>query len=107
MKEELKPAWWKLDGIVLLTIAILFLVSLAHLSTRVEKLTDLIVMLVAFWLMWQWCSTNELALEAEEKRRQEKRWQAASLAPQIRPLNTQQLRFRRVMTKEALGRKML
>jgi hypothetical protein len=99
MKQEGKPAWWKLEGVIILTMAALFLVGLNHLPPIAEKITDIFILFVAFWYMWRWCGANELGLEAEEIRRQ----MAAqvALSPETRPLNRQQLHFRRVMSKPA------
>lgn len=92
MKKYSKPAWWLLDGLVLLLVGLLFGIHWLHLTTSVETLLQFFLILAFYGLVMFWLHTNEAAIAREDQAK------LRVLNPQFH-LTQVQARYRQTMTR--------
>ncbi|GAB4578653.1 MAG: hypothetical protein Fur0022_13890 [Anaerolineales bacterium] len=68
MKKNRKPSWWLLNSLMIGMISALFFTQRLILSVRPASQIGIVVL--GYWLVWRWLSSNAPALEEEEQRKQ-------------------------------------
>lgn len=92
MKKYSKPAWWLLDGLVLLLVGLLFGIHWLHLATGIETLVQIFLILAFYGLVMFWLRANEAAIAREDREKTKRR----AISSQL-PLTQIQVHYRQVM----------
>ena len=85
MKKQQKPAWWLMDGLVLLLIGLLLMVHRLHLATGMETLLQILLILAFYGLVALWLRANRVAISQEDR----KKTKLGAVNPQLNPTEIQ------------------
>ena len=98
-----KPAWWKLDLVVPVTLGLLVLLQRLGLAAPWRQLAQVVVVGVSFGWMSLWTWLNAAALEQERQdRAEQEHLQTVVLVPgQAAPLTARQAHYRQVLRRAA------
>ncbi len=103
MRKSGKPAWWKVDLVVPVTIGLLVLLHRLGLAAPWRQLAQVAVVGVSFgWVsVWTWLNSSAIEQEGQERAHQE-RLELAEPAPgQAPPLTPRQAHYRQVVRPSA------
>ena len=104
MKKERKATWWKLNILMVAMLALLFLITIAHLSSFARKLLEIGVIVLGFALAGGWIYANADALEAEAQHKQAGKrqpWQPAWRRPGLNRRQRHYLRIKHEPTRQS------
>jgi hypothetical protein len=101
MKRERKPSWWKLNCLMLVILAVLFLITVADLSRLARQLLEAGVVVAGYGMVgaWVYGNADELEAEAQRKKVEERQpWHPSWWRPE---LNSQQYHY--LLIKYGMG----
>ncbi|MCW5849574.1 MAG: hypothetical protein KIT87_05800 [Anaerolineae bacterium] len=103
MRKSGKPAWWKVDLVVPVTIGLLVLLQRLGLAAPWRQIAQVIVVGVSFgWMsVWTWLNASAIEQEGAERAYQERVRQAEAEAGLAAPLTLRQAHYRQVMRHTA------
>lgn len=93
MKNEGKPTWWKLNILIVAMLALLFLITTAHVPLFAEELLQIGVIVLGFALVGGWVYANADVLEAEARRKQARKRHARHPARRRADLNNRERHY--------------
>lgn len=101
-----KPAWWKVDLVVPVTIGLLLVLHRLGLAAPWRQVAQVAVVGVAYgWMsIWAWLNASAIEQEGQERRDQARREPAAPPPDQAAPLTPRQTHYREVMNGADRGR---
>ena len=101
-----KPAWWKVDLVVPMTIGLLMLLQRVGLAAPWRQLAQVAVVGVAYgWMsVWTWLNASAIDQEGQDRADQQRLEWAETAPGQAAPLTARQAHYRQVMRRPAGSR---